>query len=145
MRCLLSAVCYLHPAISTGVSLHRTGYPVHVNARWCLTDNRRSLVADTAASNKARVTYNSLMLTDAVAGLWAELLLQLTDVSLPVSEYYGKWPCSERVRDPFWMAVIQPLCVWAVCIGYCLNDGQPLLIRASFDPFPEPIVFLPQP
>lgn len=82
---------------------------MHINARWCLTDNRRSLVTDHASSTKQRAAFNALMLTDAVAVLWSELLLQLTDLPLPVSEYYDKWPSAGRVSDAFWQTILTPL------------------------------------
>ena len=46
-----------------------TGFPIHVNARWALSDNRTSLITNTSAgSTKIKAAWNKALLEDAVYG-----------------------------------------------------------------------------
>jgi hypothetical protein len=90
---------------------------VHVDARWALSDNRNSLVTSTSASTRAQVEWNTALLRDAAASLWAETLLALRhETSTTVSQFYRVWPndfaesgggvgAVERALDPTWAQV----------------------------------------
>ena len=70
-----------------------TGWPVHVSARWALSDNRRELVRGSAASEKLEASWNACLLADAVPRLWAELLVCLRAApNLGAAGYYSLWP-----------------------------------------------------
>lgn len=60
----------------------RSGYPVHVSARWALADNRATVLCDGAASHADQRRWNLALAGDAVAGLWAELLLDMRAAGL---------------------------------------------------------------
>ena len=62
----------------------QTGYPVHVNARWCLENNRTSLKSGAAQSVQVQVHFNHAMIQDTVATLWTELLVELKAAELPM-------------------------------------------------------------
>ena len=87
-------------AFATLPTQAKTGYPVHVNARWCLNDNRTRLVADDSHSNRPRAKWNAALIEDAVASLWAELLVELRgrEPPLPNASYYALFPTSATLQ-----------------------------------------------
>eukprot|EP01052_Picozoa_sp_SAG31_P014459 SAG31_NODE_899_length_11146_cov_7.265049_4_plen_2267_part_00 len=105
-------------AFATLPTQMKTGYPVHVNARWCLENNRTSLKQGAAQSDRTQVQFNHAMIQDTVANLWMELLVQLKSAQLPMVSYYGLWPrlATESSsggnavgKDSDWALVIDPL------------------------------------
>ncbi|EGD75783.1 hypothetical protein PTSG_07901 [Salpingoeca rosetta] len=86
-----------------------TGYPVHVNARWCLMDNRQALQTSQAASHKRMSDFNRVLIQDTLAHLWAELLLELRELGLSAATYYALWPGSDStpLAEP-WSLVLSP-------------------------------------
>ena len=87
-----------------------TGYPIHVNARWALSDNRTSLITNASAgSTKIKAAWNKALLEDAVSNLWAETLLELRGFEMPVSTFYELWPTdSTGAGDKTWGLVVDP-------------------------------------
>ena len=74
--------------LSTGIS---TGYPVHVNARWRLTNNRNALI-HSSRSNQVYNKWNRLLISDPIASLWSELLVELTrNADLNATTFYSLW------------------------------------------------------
>lgn len=69
------------------------GLPIHINARWALSDNRMSLITNTnASSTKLLAAWNNALLADVVPSLWVESLLELQNSMLTISQYYSLWP-----------------------------------------------------
>ena len=119
-RASRSARRFVGRAFATLPTQMKTGYPVHVNARWCLENNRTSLKQGTAQSNRTQVQFNHAMIQDTVANLWMELLVELKSADLPMLSYYGLWPRlttdsssgidgAAVARDSDWALVIDPL------------------------------------
>ena len=63
---------FVGQAFATLPTPTKTDYPVHVNGRWCLNDNRTCLVQDDSRSNAVCARWNCALISDAVASLWAE-------------------------------------------------------------------------
>ena len=100
----------LFPKCSVAVSLDRevkgrafttlqrrsTGYPVHVNARWCLSDNRNALLGvNDSASQHVEQRWNTLLIKDAIPHLWIELLEELKS-DLSDMRYYQLFPKAQK-------------------------------------------------
>eukprot|EP00729_Bicosta_minor_P006829 gene6829-31479_t len=93
--------------LSTGIA---TGYPVHVNARWRLTNNRNALI-HSSRSNQIYNKWNRFLISDPIASLWAELLVELTaSADLAPSTFYSLWPRSDAITDDeYWGLVHAPV------------------------------------
>lgn len=87
-----------------------TGFPVHVNARFAVTRNRRNLWEDTAGSNLSQksteVLWNQYLLEDAAAKAYIQLLEDITSLHQQgkVAEfpYFSVWPDPEKSPSKTW-------------------------------------------
>lgn len=65
--------------LPTGI---KTKFPVHVNARWCVSDNRKSLIVGDDPSHARYAKWNQSLISDGVSSLWAELLEEARSANL---------------------------------------------------------------
>jgi hypothetical protein len=87
--------CYAFATLPTPI---QTGYPVHVNARWCLSDNRNALLGvNDSASQRVEQRWNLCLIKDAIASLWIELLQNLQAINLSETDYYNLFPRHDQV------------------------------------------------
>jgi hypothetical protein len=122
-----------------------TGYPCHVNARWCLGNNRVALKTGTALSDKVQVEWNRALIADTCANLWCELLLEIKERDpLPVLQFYSFWPQLGGLEssDTTGGRCVAPGSPWAEVINplYCLLGRHDVLrvqdasVSMSLDP-----------
>ena len=84
-----------------------TGLPVHVNAFFELSSNRRDIWYgdDMAGGGALRSEWNSVLLTDVVAPAYARLLAEAPRLRSVPSDVYGLWPPSQPVEP--WGACVR--------------------------------------
>ncbi|KAI4370762.1 hypothetical protein MLD38_019073 [Melastoma candidum] len=72
----------------------KTGLPVHVNAYFEVSSNRRGIWYgdDMDRSGKVRSIWNRLLLEDLVAPIYTQLLLGARELLGPTDSYYSLWP-----------------------------------------------------
>jgi hypothetical protein len=109
----------------------KTGLPVHVNGCFLLSDNRRSLAS--GDSNKRLKTWNRAVITDAIATLYSELLVELRRAPLSVPKFYAYWPIEGSNEE--WSAISPAvyqllkgenvLCVRSSSFNFCSRLPQP--------------------
>ena len=103
-----------------------TGFPVHVNARWCLMDNRQALQMSRAASHRRMSDFNRILIEDTLAHLWAELLLDVKEIGLDSASFYALWPGAHTLSDP-WSRINKTFYTRMHAAESCalLNPGPP--------------------
>lgn len=112
-------------AFATLPTKEKTGFPVHINARWKLTNNRHSLKSGKDKSDQVQAQWNQALIRDAAASLWSELLVQLSrrQPTLPTTTFYSLWPKRSLDGTTFgvqpgsdWDQIIDPLyCTLSTC------------------------------
>jgi hypothetical protein len=109
----------------------QTGLPVHLNGCFLLSDNRRALAG--GDSNDRFKSWNKALITDAIAIVYAELLLELRQAPLSVPGYYSYWPDDGSNEE--WASIAPPvydrlknepvLCVRTPALNFCTRLVQP--------------------
>ncbi|CAM0901691.1 unnamed protein product [Alopecurus aequalis] len=87
----------------------RTGLSVHVNGYFEVSSNRRDIWygADMDRGGKLRSDWNRLLLEDALAPLFRELLLALRTLSDSTMLYYSLWPTG--VYEEPWSLLVEQI------------------------------------
>jgi sacsin len=88
----------------------KTGLPVHVNAYFELSSNRRDIWfgGDMSGGGAARSEWNGALLADAVAPAYASLIAAAATSLGPRAAYYSLFPTNTSLPQP-WSLVLSPL------------------------------------
>ena len=88
----------------------KTGLPVHVNAYFELSSNRRDIWfgGDMAGGGAARSEWNQALLTDAVAPAYAKTLEAAAQTLGPSPAFYRLFPTAKSHNAP-WSLILPPL------------------------------------
>jgi sacsin len=100
-----------------------TGLPVHVNAYFELSSNRRDLWSgeDMVGGGKKRSEWNTALLEDVVAPVYARLLAEAAQLLGPVAAYYALFP-SGALREP-WACLVRRVFSCLVPLPVLHNGG----------------------
>ena len=111
----------------------KTGLPVHVNAYFELSSNRRDIWfgGDMAGGGAARSEWNTALLEDAVAPAYAHLVAAAANALGPTASYYAFFPTSPALPAP-WSLVLPPLYA-ALAGAKCLRARDPSSEASSDD------------
>ena len=109
----------------------RTGLPVHVNAYFELSSNRRDIWfgGDMAGGGAARSEWNQALLEDACAPAYAKTLEAAAEQLGPTSAFYALFPTAPSHNAP-WSLILPPLYSNLSRIP-CLRATDPLMSRGS--------------
>ena len=112
----------------------KTGLPVHVNAYFELSSNRRDIWfgGDMAGGGAARSEWNAALLQDAVAPAYARLVVAAANALGPSAAFYSLFPTAPALPAP-WSLVMPPLYA-ALSAHKCLRALDPSSSLAAGDP-----------
>jgi sacsin len=103
----------------------RTGLPVHVNAYFELSSNRRDIWfgGDMSGGGAARSEWNVALLEDAVAPAYAALLAAAATALGPSPSFYALFPTTSALPAPF--SLVLPPLYAALARTKCLRALDP--------------------
>ncbi len=123
-----------------------TSLPIHVNAYWELSSNRRDIWKgdDTKGEAKLRSEWNIHVMNDVIAPLYSQLLLKVVktskisvspnlSVSLQERDVYKLFPLAENQQEPWKTVTISlfPLLMHEKILKSNINDGVLLSLKES--------------